>query len=155
MDGGINHRKLNVDVLTEVCQTVGDLFPQSKGKRKEFEVLVKSLTQIFEKTINSTNGEKFAPAASCQKNVLREIIKGMLCSGLHTTHDICFSHGRMNSVKRKHDSNLPSAIFFPPDSHGLGFDPESDVPPDERHREKTSICQHKTRAHALPQFQLP
>ena len=67
VDGGFNCKKLNVDVLTEVHKTVSDLFPQSKGARNKFEVLVKSVAQIFEKKINATNGEKFALAASHRK----------------------------------------------------------------------------------------
>ena len=78
----------------------------------------------------------------------------LLCSGLHTTHDIHFSHVRMNSVKRKHNFNLPSAIFLPPDPHGMGFDQENVVPLDKRNCKKTLIFQHKTHASKNVDFKM-
>ena len=67
VDSSFNCKKSNVDVLTEVHKTASDSFPQSKGSRNKFEVLVKSMAQVFKKKIDATNREEFAAAASHRK----------------------------------------------------------------------------------------
>ena len=74
-----------------------------------------------------------------------ELTIRLLYSGLHTTHGIYFSQVRMNSVKTKHDLNLPSVIFLPPDLRDTGFHPTKLLPPDERNRKNTATSQHETR----------
>ena len=60
---GFNCKKSNVDVLTEVHKTVGELFPclnqsGSKGATNKFELLVKSVAQFLKKKNQCHKWEK-------------------------------------------------------------------------------------------------
>ena len=64
---GFNRKKLNVDVLnvnvlTEVRKTIGELFPcldqlGSKGARNKFKLLVKSVAQFSRKKLMPQTGK--------------------------------------------------------------------------------------------------
>ena len=101
----------SIDVLREVRETVSELFPRlylsgSEDARNDFELLVKTVARFVGKKINAIKRENIAPAASNRKNVIREIIKGLI----HDNYPNRAFFQLLNrwSRKHKHDFSLDS-----------------------------------------------
>ena len=102
----------SIDVLTEVRETVSELFPRlylsgSEGARNEFELLVKTVARYVGKKFYAIKREKIAPTASDTKNVIRAIIKGII----HDNYPNRAFFQLLNRWARKHKQDFSLDSF--------------------------------------------